>query len=85
MSEVKKFPVLHGHREKIEGMPDFVDWSKLSNDQAIANHSQTLKRLSERGGMCPREIYANIKDVCWSRVLKVSDDHIKYKILQIKA
>lgn len=35
-----------------------MDW--LSNDHAVNNHNQTLKRLKERGGLGPNEIWCNI-------------------------
>lgn len=31
-------------------------------DQAQRNHSQTLKRLAERGGLCPEEMLAVLED-----------------------
>lgn len=38
-----------------------VPFNILNEDQAQINHSQTLKRLNERGGMSPMELIANIE------------------------
>jgi len=68
------FPVL-GHadwnRFKARQWPRFPDcppaipWDVLEphEPQALRNHSQTLKRLAERGGLCPLEISAVMHDI----------------------
>lgn len=35
---------------------------QLHDKQAIKNHGQSVKRLNERGGMCPQEIVAVLLD-----------------------
>ena len=54
----------HLHREFPE-CPRSID-SKLLEPyerQALKNHGQTLKRLAERGGLSPQEIYAIVNEV----------------------
>ncbi len=66
MSE-KSFPVLwHDHsRDEVAklrelGCPKVVPWDFVAphEDQATRNHSQTLKRLAQRGGLSPAELVA---------------------------
>jgi hypothetical protein len=39
--------------------------SALSNEQAVKNHSQTLHRLAERGGVSPEEAVALMEEQRW--------------------
>lgn len=57
-----KFKVLKSYGSKLENVPDWVPWEMLNEAQAKSNHSQTLNRLNERGGMCVGEILCNIKN-----------------------
>lgn len=41
--------------------PKQIPFAMLSERQAQYNHSQTLQKLNERGGMIPMEIVANIE------------------------
>ena len=62
MSELdNRFPVLLAFRDKYPPCPKFVKWDELDENQAFTNYGQTLKRLTERGGLDPVEIYWNIK------------------------
>lgn len=45
-----------------------VPFSMLNEEQAQKNHSQTLKRLAERGGLAPSEAIAIIKGGGWKPV-----------------
>ena len=45
-----------------------VPFSMLSEAQAQENHSQTLKRLAERGGLVPSEAIAIINGGGWKPV-----------------
>lgn len=59
--EMKMFKVLIGYdKNGLKDMPLEIPWAMLNEDQAIKNHTQTLTRLNERGGMCVTEILANI-------------------------
>ena len=42
--------------------------------QARANHGQTLKRLAERGGLCPIELVAVLEDKPFPMDIGVNDD-----------
>ena len=46
---------------KYPNCPKEVPNSLLNEENAQRIHSQSLKRLNERGGMCPLEIIANIE------------------------
>lgn len=69
------FPVLwqvYGeNRKQFEalGCPKSVPWSLVAphERQAVSNHSQTLERLAQRGGLCPVELVAVLegKDLSW--------------------
>lgn len=39
--------------------------SALSNEQAVKNHSQTLHRLAERGGVSPEKAVALMEEQRW--------------------
>ena len=43
------------------GFPASIDFRYLSEAQAKSNHSQTLTRLNERGGLAASEAIANIE------------------------
>lgn len=48
-------------RRKYPDCPMEVPMEWLSEDMARTNHGQTLKRLKERGGLSPRELWSNIE------------------------
>jgi hypothetical protein len=59
--EPKRFPIL-GARDRVERgqeYPASVSWSFVQPfaKQAEDNHSQTLSRLAERGGLSPAELW----------------------------
>ena len=60
MSE-RYFPVLHGYGSQS------VPWSMVApcERQALTNHSQTLERLAERGGLSPAELLAVLDGLRW--------------------
>ena len=45
--------------------PKFVRQEALSEYRAMLNHGQMLSRLAERGGLCPVEIFWNLRDTDW--------------------
>lgn len=62
------FPVMNkvngGYGEVLKDCPSAIPWGLLGPSeerQAQHNHSQTLKRLAERGGLSPRELYAVLR------------------------
>lgn len=71
MEERKGFPILRpwNHRG---ALPKFVNWAALNEEWALRNHSQTLQRLGERGGLSPDEIVANIERRKW-KPMKIED------------
>jgi len=67
------FPVLWPYRTdavrsmKAQGCPKAVPWSLLAPHEARArrNHSQSLERLAERGGLSPAEMVDVIRGLPW--------------------
>ena len=58
----RTFPVLnqqHCRRSEQKEMPATVPWEFVETfrKQAESNHSQTLERLAERGGLAPNEMW----------------------------
>jgi hypothetical protein len=75
MTELKLFPVLFGSlRASMRALdcPEFVRWDALNEAWAHRNHSQTLERLAQRGGLDPTEIVANIEKRQW-RAMRTED------------
>lgn len=61
---MKVFPVHPSNHKWRKAVP----WSLVEDheSQAKRNHSQSLGRLAERGGLDPVELWAVIRDVSWS-------------------
>ena len=74
----KRFPVIGNHSEV-----KFVKWSELSDRMAQSNHSQSLKRLAERGGLCPKEIVGNIEGIGWSGLSAITGEHAEEVVQRI--
>ena len=63
--------------------PKQIPFAMLSERMAESVHSQSLKRLNERGGMSPVEIIANIeKEDCFKSSYKLQDE--SYYIAKLK-
>ena len=52
---METFPVLNAP----SGCAKTVPLVQLNDEHAYKVHSQSLKRLAERGGLCPEEIFLN--------------------------
>lgn len=65
------FPVLA--YDEYPGAPSSVPWGLLDphEHQARLNHSQSLKRLAERGGLAPDEMVAILTGRPWRDVRKI--------------
>ena len=66
----RKFPIIVPRDDKgrdIKNCPRSVPWSLVEphRAQAMSNHSQTLERLAERGGLSPDELHAVVHDQRW--------------------
>lgn len=67
------YPILQGQtqeynyarRNRRTSYPIAVPWDLVKDheEQAQKNHSQTLTRLSERGGLSPKELWCIVHDV----------------------
>lgn len=78
-----QFPVLRSRwRDPQESIP----WSVIAphERQALRNHSQTLRRLAERGGLAWTEMLAVLTDSYWE---DVTHDRVRAKdeVLRIVA
>jgi hypothetical protein len=64
------FPVLGAARRRTPGSPTHVPWAVLAPHEAWAlrNHSQTLERLAERGGLSLCEMCAVIEERRWRKM-----------------
>lgn len=54
---------MHSYNQLIKSHPNCpkkIPFGLLSEEWAQRNHSQTLQRLAERGGLYPNEMIANI-------------------------
>lgn len=74
-----KFPIL-GSKPK-EYIP--LDIVKLHEKQAIINHSQTLERLAERGGLGWVELLYVLKDERYDYKAQISEAEARLKVLEI--
>lgn len=66
----KKFPIMLNDRNKYPKCPRGVPWEFIAphEDQALINHSQTLVRLAERGGLDPLELLCVLNGQHWSEI-----------------
>jgi hypothetical protein len=79
---VRRFPVLFNDRERREhpDCPRSIPWDVIAPHEAQAqkNHSQTLERLANRGGLHPKEIVAVMLDRPWREmVMAVAVEFVK--------
>lgn len=76
------FPIMCG--EQVAGHKSWIPWVVIAphERQAQANHSQTLQRLAERGGLAPCEAVAVLEDRPW-REMKQQD--ARYRLGRIIA
>lgn len=88
----RRFPVLNQQdcRPQLrKTMPRSIPWAfaETFREQAYENHSQTLERLAERGGLSPEEIWmaANAKSLrMWREVdEQASIDWLYAKLAEI--
>ena len=67
---LENMPVMHGKQIKSIPMRLLLPYE----EQALRNHSQSLQRLAERGGMDPCEIYGMVRGLRWSQLKPRPDD-----------
>ena len=67
------------------GCPRSIPWSMIAlhAPQALRNHSQTLERLSERGGLGPQELVAVLTDKHWRDTIALTDAFAVALLLRI--
>jgi hypothetical protein len=53
--------------------PEYIPFDILDRNQSYRNHSQTLERLNERGGITPQEALAIIEKTPYRYNLDISD------------
>lgn len=78
MAAEPMFPILND--PIIKALP----WSVMRphEKQAQKNHSQTLNRLAQRGGLGIEEAYCVLKDIGWQRG-KWNKDRVRIALLQM--
>jgi len=61
----QSFPIHQGGYERGKSYPRSVPWEFVAPHAARAarNHSQSLSRLAERGGLSPMELYLVVHDL----------------------
>lgn len=78
----KNFPILTDSTERQSwaktkgGWPSYFPWELLKphEKQAVQNHSQSLHRLSERGGLSPRELWLVMHDKGLREIREVEEE-----------
>lgn len=88
MTSVRQFPVIapRDNRGRVLGAcPESVPWSMVEphRAQALANHSQTLERLAERGGLAPSELHAVVHDRPWRPLAR--DEAVAWLVERMRA
>lgn len=84
MSEKRfKIMVTHIDPQVREECPASISYSIIEphREQAMMNHSQTLERLSERGGLDPLELLAVLEDRQWRTI---NDIPVREAVARIK-
>ena len=69
MGEKKMFPIMGSPK----GCPNEIPWSALNEEWAQRNHSQSLARLAERGGLDVKEAFCNINKIHWSSAVRFKE------------
>lgn len=74
---MKQFKILKNYKDK-RLFPEYFPWHLLNEEMAQKNHSQSLERLNERGGLSVDEITCNIKKISIREIfnLNVEDCYI---------
>ncbi len=79
----RRFPVMHV-RNRFPDAPGFIRWSVIEHHEACAqrNHSQSLDRLAQRGGLDPTEALAVMTNQGVFDLLrqKMPDDEVVAKL-----
>jgi hypothetical protein len=83
-SEINDYPLMDvgGQYCRIYGFP--AKLIEPFDERAQINHSQTLKRLAERGGLSPQELVAIILDKCWTDTNLMPTWDAVYFLLQFR-
>jgi biotin carboxylase len=76
---IDNFPILSSNPK--EYIP--LDIIKPHEKQAILNHSQTLERLAERGGLSWAETLFVLKDEPYNYKIQLSEMSARTKVLEI--
>lgn len=85
----RSFPILQV-AEHVRSVPTPVrlhriPWVALAphEAQALKNHSQTLERLAERGGLSPKEALAVLRDIGFDEVKETKPIEIEQAVLDL--
>ena len=83
MNEQERFPIMNTDwksRQLKDDVP--MQWVLNHESQCLTNHGQTARRLKERGGLSPKELYAVIHDMRYDAV-KLSEDECRKAIKEM--
>lgn len=83
MDEQERFPIMNTDwksRQLKDDVP--MQWVLNHESQCLTNHGQTARRLKERGGLSPKELYAVIHDMRYDAV-KLSEDECRKAIKEM--
>lgn len=85
------FKVMRSFKSELKH-PESVPWSFVEKHeaQALRNHYQTLKRLNERGGLSPVELWHVVQGRDWSGPLPngariTTSDAVEWLIREMEA
>lgn len=62
---------------------DYIPWGVLSEEMAMKNHSQTLQRLAQRGGLGPQEALMVILNLRWCTSAEFPKEEESLKALHV--
>lgn len=67
------------------GFPRTIPWDLVAphENRALTNHSQSLTRLAERGGLSPQELIAVLTDKHWKETYTLTNAFAVAVLLRI--
>ncbi len=75
VSDLRMFPILVPRRPQASAWPTRIPWKMIQphEQQALANHDQSLETLAARGGLGPSEMLAVLLDRPLQWVTRLTD------------
>lgn len=81
------FPILHQPPTSRPDALRSIPWALIAphNEQAERNHSQSLRRLAERGGLSPAEAVAVIEGRPWTELCAMNETECESRLRDLVA